>query len=166
MPLQKTFIGLPDLLGMFQGGAVTAEYGGVVTPTIDMLDFLQPPEWVTGQLAVAAIADDDVTVQPDGERWLLHHIGWQTLSTVAFTNSRFDVSANILTESGEKVEIMERNNAISGTSPAGLVMSGMANFPKPLFLQNIQHLRVYAREYGGSGTTTITYGFLITKIGI
>jgi len=163
VPLQKQFRGLPDFLGSFRGGTIPAEYGGVITPTFDVGPYLQEPEWIVGTLSCAAVADNTIIPVEPGERLLLHHFGWQTDSIVNVTNTRFAIGANVLLNTTTKVEIHRNPNEATNIE-AAFVAGGMTNYPTPLFLQDIEHIRVYCKRYAGAGATGISFGLLVQKI--
>lgn len=150
---------------MFQGGSVAAEYGGIVTPVFNCSEFLQPPEWITGALSVTAIGSNTVIAMDPTERLLLHHFGWQTDSVVNITNTRFQIGANVLVGTSTKVEI-HTQKVVSSDNPAGTIAGDMTNYPNPLYLENIESFRVYAKQWAGAGNTDISFGFLVQKIKI
>jgi len=79
MPLQKPTRGLSDLLGLFEGGNVTQEYSGIVTPGLDILRFMAPPEWISKadsfNWAAGTFRGDKI---PEDEQWVLWNIGGST----------------------------------------------------------------------------------------
>ncbi|GAG71892.1 unnamed protein product [marine sediment metagenome] len=82
MPLQKQFSGLPDLLGLYTGGAVQLDLNPELTGTIDMLPFIEPPRIAhvdgTGGVAASNLIQRGVTVPP-GELWLVRTVGVQSV---------------------------------------------------------------------------------------
>lgn len=165
MPLQKEFRGLPDFLGMFQGGGVAAEWGGIVTPTIQIEDFLQPPEWVTGTLAVTNLGDAaNVALTPEDTAYRLWHFGFQTTTVVAHTG--ITMSASITLPDGTSIGLLyPNNNQTPGAFPAAnRIYSGAAHFPRGIWVPEGSRINFFNEVLTGAGTTNFTYASLVSKI--
>lgn len=165
MPLQKSFRGLSNLLGMYQAGEVTAEYGGIITPTFDVMQFLQPPEWIVGDLSVVNPNDEQNIAMDPATRYLLHHVGWETQSIVNVAEAFISMGASYLTPQGKKVDLTpSRTRTLTGTSMAAQIDGDSVYFANGLFLEAGGTLRFYNKLKTGAGTTVYNYGFLVTKI--
>lgn len=85
MPLQKAVRGLPDLLGLYQSGAVPLEFTGAVGLQLNAMPFLAPPAWRweqftdNGTLGTFWVID---TVVPEGEKHLVYRMGIRSTSSL------------------------------------------------------------------------------------
>lgn len=167
MALQRSFTGLADLLGFYEGGSLPAEFEGVVTPTLDALHFLRPPDVEGGVFAANALAAFQSTPVPDNECWFLHHFGWITQSVVGAGITSFHCTGLVVPpDPSQAFEVMPALQ----TTPlptAGQVAGAGQGFPTPgLFVGPGYNLRIYVKSFAGAGSTNVNYGWQVTKMRI
>ncbi len=85
MPLQKQFRGLPDALGLFQGGTIPFELDQTLKASLDVEKWLMEPIWQFQQESQVHAIGARVTVDiPADEVWILWHMsGITTIPLVA-----------------------------------------------------------------------------------
>ena len=165
MALQKQLRGLQDLLGLFEGGNVIAESGGVVTPTLNIMQCVQPPEWIEGEDTFSNINDSASLKVEQNFRYLLHHVGWGTLSFVNNNTTRFKLTPNITTLAGSVLGLNQLTAAANFVvDPGGASYYGGINFPDPLLLEAGTLMNLTLTDKAGTGGTIIRYGWQVTKI--
>lgn len=157
MPLQKPLTGVPDLLGMYQAGQVPADWGGIVTPTIEILKFLQPPEFVnvTGSLTTNAASVGFAI--PDRETWLL----WMLAATGPTRQTAGNITLTAQVQIGGSVwPIVTSDIAwINGKR-----MELERQWEKGLLLTGATSLVVTSNNYNTPVPTNLLVGALITRI--
>lgn len=76
MPLQRTFRGLQDHVGQYQGGSLNFELAGVVSPVLSVEQFVNPYEILTNSATLTAVGQAGIIpAVPDGEFWRVRYLG-------------------------------------------------------------------------------------------
>ena len=84
MPLQKTVRGLSDLVGLYEAGTLQLDLSRLVAPSLDILQFIEPPRWEFEDMTVQTIDEFDVigAPVPDNELRLVTFIGYAATQPV------------------------------------------------------------------------------------
>lgn len=162
MALQKQLRGLADFLGLYELGNVKAEYGGVVAPTLDVSNFLTPPQWYGVQLAASALdAGASILLDADQQHdlfFLSYHGGPVNGGTTAI-----DISCGVtVPQASAQVDLYPKFDTRVSPPNAGDLIGGMVQFPRPLPLPpGTTSLRFYVRHYAGAGSTNVACAALL-----
>lgn len=79
MPLQRSFRGLADHIGSFQGGNVSLELSQALVPVLSAEQFLNPYEVLLNSSTLTAVGQAGVIpAVPDGEFWRVRYLGVNT----------------------------------------------------------------------------------------
>jgi len=164
MPLQKPLRGISDLLGLYEGGEVKAEWSGVIAPTLDAMKFLAPPEWrtINPKNMAAVFTTSQVTI-PDGERWILWHIGGfgqipllagDSIGLQPFVQT--PASVNVSISSNTQHNTFEWCNS-------GNIPSFSQSIPGGLWLDPGTSIGVVTTAFSGVGPVTVGVGYQISR---
>jgi len=79
MPLQRSFRGLSDHVGSYQGGSLNFELAGAISPVVSAEQFINPYEVITNSSTLTASGQAGVIpAVPDGEFWRVRYLGFNS----------------------------------------------------------------------------------------
>lgn len=154
MALQKPTRGLPDLLGLFESGAVPLEFAGVVQPALDILPFLEPPRWATEQKTIDTLGEFDVIGPPvpDNEFWYVRFLGIASSSVIPSGRTVLEVPRLAINNGSTQVGLDNSHvgNLTFGTTSAGVHINQGIFFPQFLIMNPGDQIGWFTSYISGS----------------
>ena len=152
MPLQKSFRGLPDHIGRFEGGQLKFDIDQFVKLALSGEDFITPIEelFTSGTLtAINQVATHSEV--PQGEFWRVR--SWHIRSVDNNNTTGFEP---VISDDGSRFfGLKESSKGFSSPFASGSVAFSGIQFPgqEGLILRPTQRLGWFLRVSGGAGTS-------------
>lgn len=150
MALQRSFSGLSDHIGRYEGGNVRQELSPVLQPIFSAEDFVNPYEWLRVSATLTAIGQAVVFSVPEGELWRVRSLHCQWVN--AGGNSAVQAVIN-----PDGVGLLGLENLIINLNPGGTTgFAGTFFTPDPVVIKGAQSAQLgYALAVLISGSANI-----------
>jgi len=164
MPINKAVRGLPDFLGLYQGGAVSLEAGAVTFGAYNISPFIQPPEWEYNSGFAGAHPWSVIFEVPTGEIWHLLQMSMQMALPIAGDLAFVYPFFNPGLAAGAGFIEYALNDGMRGTNSNNLAIASAHTFGNPLVLQSGNIVGFHVPKQTSTGNLTLEAAIQFQRI--
>jgi hypothetical protein len=149
MPLQRSFTGMSDHIGRYEGGNVRQELSPLLQPVISAEDWINPYEFIRAVATLTAQGQAIVIPVPAGELWRIRsaHLKWSNPSGLTSVQA-------VINPDGVGLVGLENSDFITiSAGTAGYAAVTLS--PDPIVMKGAQSAQIgYLMTVQISGSTT------------